>query len=76
LNIGIFTVLFAGWRQLYNHLVKSTALINNILIIGKNKEIDQIIKLVEKNPQLSYKIVKRMNPQDIKTPFVFIGNSY
>ena len=69
LNIGIFTVLFAGWRQLYNHLVKSTALINNILIIGKNKEIDQIIKLVEKNPQLSYKIVKRMNPQDIKTPF-------
>ena len=69
LNIGIFTVLFAVWRQLYNHLVKSTALINNILIIGKNKEIDQIIKLVEKNPQLSYKIVKRMNPQDIKTPF-------
>ena len=71
LNIGIFTVLFAGWRQLYNHLVKSTALINNILIIGKNKEIDQIIKLVEKNPQLSYKIVKRMNPQDIKTPLIY-----
>ena len=69
LNIGIFTILFAGWRQLYNYLVKSTALINNVLIIGQNKEIDQIIKIVENNPQLSYKIIKQINPQDIKTPF-------
>ena len=69
LNIGVFAILFAGWRQLYNYLVKSSALINNVLIIGKNKEIDQIIKIVENNPQLSYKIIKQMSPQDIKTPF-------
>ena len=69
LNIGIFAVLFTGWRQLYNHLVKSTALINNILIIGKNKEIDQIIKIVNNRPQLSYKIIKQISPSDIKTPF-------
>ena len=69
LNIGIFAVLFAGWRQLYNYLVKSSALINNVLIIGKNKEINQIIKIVENNPQLSYKIIKQISPRDIKTPF-------
>ena len=69
LNIATFAVLFTSWRQLYNHLVKSTALINNVLIIGKNKEIDQIIKIVENNPQLSYKIIKQISPSDIKTPF-------
>jgi len=69
LNIGIFTILFSGWRQLYNYLVKSSALINNVLIIGQNKEIDQIIKIVKNNPQLSYKIIKQMSPKDIKTPF-------
>ena len=69
LNIAAFAVLFTSWRQLYNYLVKSSALINNVLIIGKNKEIDQIIKIVENNPQLSYKIIKQINPQDIKTPF-------
>jgi len=69
LNIAAFAILFTSWRQLYNYLVKSSALINNVLIIGKNKEIDQIIKIVENNPQLSYKIIKQINPQDIKTPF-------
>lgn len=69
LNIGIFTVFFAVWRQVYNHFAKSSALLNNVLIIGDNKEIKQIIKIVNNNPQLSYRIAKQISPQDIKTPF-------
>jgi len=69
LNIGIFTLLFSVWRQFYNHLVKSSALLENVLIIGWNKEIAQIIKIVRKNPQLGYRIVKQVKPRDIQTPF-------
>jgi len=69
LNIGIFTILFSAWRQFYNYLVKSSALLENVLIIGWNKEIAQIIKIVRRNPQLGYRIVKQVKPQDIQTPF-------
>ncbi len=69
LNLVIFTLLFSGWRHLYNRLIKSPALINNVLIIGKNKEIDQIIRIVKHNPQLGYRLTKQIKPKDIQTPF-------
>ncbi|MEA2113534.1 MAG: sugar transferase [Patescibacteria group bacterium] len=69
LNLAIFALLFASWRQLYNHSIKSSALVNNVLIIGKNKEIDQAIEVVKNNPQLGYRIIKRISPKNIQTPF-------
>lgn len=69
LNLGIFTLLFSFWRQIYNHLLKSSALINNILIIGKNKEIDQITEIIKTNPQLGYRVAKQITPRHIQTPF-------
>ena len=72
LNLAIFTLLFSGWRQVYNHLLKTSTLINNVLIIGrddKNKETKQINKIVENNPQLGYRVINQIRPQDIQTPF-------
>jgi exopolysaccharide biosynthesis polyprenyl glycosylphosphotransferase len=69
LNLAIFTLLFSGWRHLYNHLIKSSALLNNVLFIGQNKEINQINKIIENNPQLGYRAIKQIRPQDIQTPF-------
>jgi len=72
LNLAIFTLLFSGWRQVYNHLLKTSTLLNNVLIIGrdgKNKETKQINQIVKNNPQLGYRIINRIRPQDIQTPF-------
>ena len=72
LDLAIFTLLFSGWRQVYNHLLKTSTLINNVLIIGrdgKNKETKQINEIVKHNPQLGYRVINQIRPQDIQTPF-------
>ena len=72
LNLVILTLLFSGWRQIYNYLLKSSALLNNVLIIGKddkNKEIRQISQIIRNNPQLGYRIIKKIKTKEIQTPF-------
>lgn len=69
LNLIIFALLFSFWRQLYNHSLKASALANNVLIIGENKEIEQIKNISRNNPQLGYQIIKQIRVQDIQTPF-------
>lgn len=68
-NLIIFTLLFAIWRQLYNHSLKLSALTNNILIIGENKEINQIKEIIRSNPQLGYHVAQQIRVSDIQTPF-------
>lgn len=68
LNLLILAVLFSAWRQAYNFILKS-ALFNNVLIIGKNKETEQINQIIKKNPQLGYRLVKQIKPESIQTPF-------
>lgn len=68
LNLLILAVLFSAWRQTYNFILKS-ALFNNVLIIGKNKETEQINQIIKKNPQLGYRLVKQIKPESIQTPF-------
>ncbi len=69
LNVGIIGILFCAWRQLYNHLVKSSTWVNNVLIIGATKEIKYLAKIITQNPQLGYRIIKQIKPDQIKTPF-------
>ena len=69
LNLTIFTLLFSAWRQLYNHLLKTSVLVNNVLFIGRNKESEQINQIIKNNPQLGYRIIKQIKPQNIQTPF-------
>ncbi|MEA3272732.1 MAG: sugar transferase [Patescibacteria group bacterium] len=57
INLGVFALLFFAWRSLYNRFVSSSVLKNRILIIGKNKEAEEIIKIIKDKPQLGYKMV-------------------
>lgn len=69
LNLTTLTLLISGWRQLYNHLLKTSVLISNVLIIGKNKETKQINQIIKNNPQLGYRIINQIKPSYIQTPF-------
>ncbi|MFC1700648.1 sugar transferase [Patescibacteria group bacterium] len=69
LNLIIFALLFSIWRQIYNHSLRASALANNVLIIGENKEIEQIKEITRNNPQLGYQIVQQIKTEDIQTPF-------
>lgn len=69
LNLVILIALFSAWRQAYNYLIKSANLLNNVLIIGENKEINQICQIIKDNPQLGYRVIKQMEPAQIRTPF-------
>ncbi|MFH1671583.1 MAG: sugar transferase [Candidatus Portnoybacteria bacterium] len=72
LSLAVFIVFFSLWRQGYNRLLKAEALINNVLIISessKNKETKQIIKLIKSNPQLGYRVIRTIQPSEIKTAF-------
>ncbi len=72
LNLIVFLVLFSVWRQFYNRLIKTSVLLNNVLIIAEknqDKETNQIQRIIKKNPQLGYRVVAQISPKEIKTPF-------
>lgn len=72
LDILISTFLVYLWRQIFNYLIKSPALLNNVLVIGKNKETEQLISHVKGNPQLGYRIKKIIMEQDTNSVFNLI----
>src|SRR3989338_2715717 len=68
-NLLIFTVLVSLWRQVYNSLLKSKALLNNLLIIGQTKETKQMLDWLKAHPQIGYRLAQELKPADIQTPF-------
>ncbi len=64
-NLIIFAVLFIAWRQLYNHFLKSPALINNVLILGQNEETKELVQHIRNHPQLGYRIKKISQPDEL-----------
>ena len=68
-NLLIFTVLVSLWRQVYNSLLKSKALLNNLLIIGQTKETKQMLDWLKAHPQIGYRLSQELKPADIQTPF-------
>jgi len=66
LNLAIITLLLAGWRQFYNYSLKTSALLNNILVIGQNKETQELIEYINHHPQLGYRIKKIALSEELK----------
>ena len=62
----ISTILIYLWRRIYNNLLQSKAAENNILIIGVNSRVKEIIDHINKNPQLGYRVKTIIN--DEKNP--------
>lgn len=72
LNLVILTALISLWRQIFNWLIKSRALLNNVLIIGRNKETEELIKHIKDNPQLGYYIKKIISEEETHLVFNLI----
>lgn len=71
INLGVFSILFLVWRSLYNKFVTSSLVSNRVLIIGNDNEAIELIKIINKKPQMGYKIVgfARTDP-NLKKPFL------
>lgn len=69
LNLVIFVILVSLWRNFYNYFLKSEAFLNNLLIIGQTKETRQLIDLIKTHPQLGYRFIEELKPNNIQTPF-------
>lgn len=63
INLILFAVFFTLWRQLFNYFIKSRILLNNVLIIGEDKEAEQLAEKIKNNPQLGYTIIDIVKPE-------------
>lgn len=52
----IFTILFISWRRLFNTLLFSYFPKEKLVIIGYNKKVKELAKILEQKPHLGYKI--------------------
>lgn len=66
INLAVSTTLFVLWRQSYNRFVKSESFLNNVLVLGRNRETEELISYVKTNPQLGYRIKKVADIKDVK----------
>lgn len=74
LDIIISSFLFLIWRHAFNHFIKTPTLLNNVLIIGKNKETEELINHLKNNPQLGYYPKRNLDHQEIRLIFDLIEN--
>lgn len=57
LSIAIVAILFTLWRQVFNKLAATSTLAQNIFIFGRSEKTTQIMKELQHNPQLGYRVV-------------------
>lgn len=68
LNIAVFMGVFSLWRRIFNSITQSRALLTNVLMIGRNKEVEELIRDIKQKPQLGYRIIGPLELDEIKTP--------
>lgn len=66
LNMAVFLGVFSLWRHNFNSITQSRALLTNVLMIGKNKETEELIKEIKQKPQLGYRVIGPMGFDEIK----------
>jgi exopolysaccharide biosynthesis polyprenyl glycosylphosphotransferase len=66
MDLAVVAILIYLWRQAFNRLIKSPALLNNILIIGRGKEAGQLIGHIQNNPQLGYRVKKTISEKETR----------
>lgn len=72
LNLIVFACSFVVWRHIFNYFIKTSALANNVLIIGKTKETEELVKYLKGNPQLGYSPKKNLDYHEIQLIFDLI----
>lgn len=66
INLVLLTALFAAWREIYNHSIKTQALLNNVLVLGQSEETKELIQFIKDNPQMGYKIKRMADIDEVK----------
>jgi exopolysaccharide biosynthesis polyprenyl glycosylphosphotransferase len=66
LDLIIAALLLTGWRQIYNYFIKTSALLNNVLVMGQTKETEELIDFIKRHPQLGFRIRKVVEPSELK----------
>lgn len=66
INLATFTILFLVWRQIYNRLLVTDALLNNLFIIGETQETKQLEEYIDQNPQLGFRIKRIVQTKEIE----------
>ena len=56
LYIFIFALLFSLWRQIFNWSLRAYLPKNNLIFIGFNEQVKELINTFKTNPHLGYKI--------------------
>jgi len=68
LNIIFGYGLVAVWRLIYNGIIGDKKLHTNILFLGYNKEIQELITIMSKQPRIGYKCIALFDPESkVKT---------
>jgi len=60
----IFFILFILWRRFFNYLLHAQLPKNNILVIGANNQVSEILKLSQEKPHLGYFITDIIDTRD------------
>lgn len=65
----VFSILFIIWRKLYFKIISSSTLGSNLAVIGLNQETIELVKEINKKPQLGYKLKLVINPDNKELDF-------
>jgi len=66
LNLLIFSVLFSCWRHLFNLFVKTPVLSHKVAFLGEDLYSQELIEIINSNPQLGYKIISKIPVSEFK----------
>lgn len=54
ITIGFYGALFSLWRMVYNHVLAPRLLRRRVLFVGRTLEVEELIGVFSRNPQLGY----------------------
>lgn len=62
--IALVGMLMFLWRRVYNSFVRLPLAANNVVFVGKNKESIALAEAINRNPQLGYRVLGTIEPED------------
>lgn len=74
INLAVFSLFFICWRSIFNKVAATGILKNRILIIGEGEEIEEIKKIIQKQPQLGYKLITHLKINNNQSAFSYLRN--
>ena len=61
----VFAAIFTAWRRFFNWLLNAYLPKNNLLIIGYNNQVKELVTALQANPHLGYKVAAIVNTEPV-----------